>query len=50
MSVYKQEAARTVSMENIFIPLSVVAEGADEEDRAVARRDPQGLLARGGTM
>ncbi|WP_295429149.1 hypothetical protein [uncultured Thiodictyon sp.] len=48
MSMRKDEATRNVPMENIFIPLCVVAEGADEDDRAVARRDPQELLARGG--
>jgi energy-coupling factor transporter ATP-binding protein EcfA2 len=48
MSVYKQEAARNVPMEDIFIPLAVVPEGTEDDDRAEARRDPQLLLADGG--
>jgi hypothetical protein len=48
MSVYKQEAARTVPMHDIFIPLAVVPEGTEDDDRAEVRRDPQGLVAGGG--
>jgi len=44
MPVYKQEAARMVPMENAFIPLAVVPEGTEDDDRAENRRDPQGLI------
>jgi hypothetical protein len=47
MSGYKEEAARTVPMENIYIPLSVIANGADENAPDVARRDPLEFLAPG---
>ena len=47
MSVYKEEAARTVPMENIYIPLSVIPNGADENDLAVSRRNPVEFLAPG---
>lgn len=47
MSVYKQEAARTVAMENIYIPLSLVPEGADVESHDAPRYNPQDLLTPG---
>jgi hypothetical protein len=40
MSVYKEEAARNVPMENIYIPLSLIPNGADEDSPDVLRRDP----------
>ncbi len=47
MSVYKDKAARSVPMENIYIPLAVIANGADDNDPNVPRRDPIELLAPG---
>jgi hypothetical protein len=47
MSIYKEEAARTVPMENIYIPLSVIPNDADENDSNVPRRNPLEFLAPG---
>ena len=47
MSIYKEEAARTVPMENIYIPLAVVPNDADENDPSVPRRNPLEFLAPG---
>ena len=47
MSVYKGEAAHTVLMERIYIPLSVIPNDADENDPNVARHDPAQFLAPG---
>ena len=47
MSVYKQEAARTVPMEHIYIPLAVVPNDGDDEDPNLARRDPLEFLEPG---
>ena len=46
MSVYKPEATRGVSMENIYIPLTVVPEAASREDN-ISRIDPLSLLKLG---
>jgi hypothetical protein len=47
MSVYKQEAARAVPMENIYIPLSVIPNDANENDPEVPRRNPIDFLTPG---
>ncbi len=47
MSIYKEEAARTIPMENIYIPLTVVSNDANENDPNVHRRNPIELLAPG---
>ncbi|HWQ42604.1 MAG TPA: NACHT domain-containing protein, partial [Desulfosporosinus sp.] len=47
MSVYKQEAARTVPMEDIYIPLSVIPNDSDELDHTVPRQNPLELLSPG---
>ncbi len=44
MSVYKNEAARTVPMENIYIPLTVIPNQADENDPNVQRYNPVDCL------
>ncbi|HEX7335021.1 MAG TPA: NACHT domain-containing protein [Pyrinomonadaceae bacterium] len=46
MNVRKQEATKGVPMEHIYIPLSVVPEGADEQDPNINRSNPESLLAR----
>jgi hypothetical protein len=47
MSVYKEEAARAVPMENIYIPLRIIGNGADENDPNVPRRNSLELLVPG---
>ena len=47
MSVYKEEATRGVPMEHIYIPLSVVPEGASSSDEQAPRVNPMNLLAAG---
>lgn len=47
MSVYKQETVRGVPMENIYIPLSALPEGADESDPNTVRVNPLDFLAPG---
>jgi energy-coupling factor transporter ATP-binding protein EcfA2 len=47
MSVYKQETARTVPMENIYIPLAIVPEGASDEEESSQRHTPFDLLELG---
>lgn len=47
MSVYKEEAARSVPMEKIYIPLSVIPNEADENEPNVSRRNPLEFLAPG---
>jgi hypothetical protein len=44
MSVYKPQAARGVPMEHIYIPLTVVHEGADETDSNISRVNPLSFL------
>lgn len=44
MNVREQEAARGVPMEHIYIPLTVIPEGADEQDPNTPRIDPRTLL------
>jgi len=45
MNVRKQEATKGVPMEHIYIPLSVVPEGVDDQDPAVTRKDPIELIS-----
>jgi hypothetical protein len=47
MSVYKEEAARGVAIEHIYIPLSAVSETADDSNEDVPRTDPLTFLRRG---
>lgn len=44
MSVYKEEATKGVPMEDIYIPLTVVHEGADETDPNISRINPLSFL------
>jgi hypothetical protein len=46
MNVRKQEATKGVPMEHIYIPLTVIPEAADEQDRSIVRTDPRLLLSR----
>jgi len=46
MSVYKEEAARTVPMEDIYIRLSVISNDADENAPDVPRRNPLEFLTK----
>ncbi|HVE72216.1 MAG TPA: NACHT domain-containing protein [Thermoanaerobaculia bacterium] len=47
MSVYKPEATRGVSIDDIYIPLTLVPDGTNEEISEVARYNPLSLLAEG---
>ena len=47
MSVYKEEASASVDMDQIYIPLRVVPEGAVEADAQGTRADPASLLTPG---
>lgn len=48
MSVYKEEASRTVPMEQIYIPLSLIPNSADENDGSNGNRyNPVALLKPG---
>lgn len=47
MSIYKEEAARRIALENIYIPLSVVPERAPEESDDTPREDPTTFLTPG---
>ena len=48
MSVYKEEASSSVDIEDIYIPLRIISEGAVENDHQTTRTDPLDLLAPGG--
>ena len=48
MSVLKEEAAKGVAIDQIYIPLKVVSADADVNKPDIARNDPLGLLERGG--
>jgi len=50
MSVYKEEASASVDMDQIYIPLRVVPEGAVEADAQGTRADPASLLTPGPVM
>jgi hypothetical protein len=47
MSVYKEESTHAVPIEQIYIPLSAIANDADENDPNTPRRDPVDFLALG---
>jgi energy-coupling factor transporter ATP-binding protein EcfA2 len=47
MSIYKPEATRGVRIEDIYIPLTLVAEGANSDDPKVPRTNPLAVLASG---
>lgn len=47
MSVYKPEATKGVPMEHIYIPLTIVAEQADDRNPATVRGNPTELLQPG---
>src|SRR5215475_7781686 len=47
MSVYKEEASASVDMDQIYIPLRVVPEGAVKVDAQGTRADPASLLTSG---
>jgi hypothetical protein len=47
MSIYKQEATRGVPIEEIYIPLKLVHEGANSDDPKIERRNPLECLAEG---
>lgn len=47
MSVYKQEAARNVPMEDIYIPISIIPNESEEIDHAVPRQNPVELTSLG---
>ena len=47
MSIYKPEATRGVRIEDIYIPLTLVAEGANSDDPKVPRTNPLAVLTPG---
>ena len=47
MSVYKEEATRGVPIQDIYIPLTVIPERADESNPEIMRTNPLSFLERG---